>query len=51
LIQAEKVTFSHRVPTILQMILTSPAAKDVDLSVEAHHRRIATATWPSKTTH
>lgn len=32
LIQAEKVTFSHCVPTILQMILTSPAAKEVDLS-------------------
>jgi fatty-acyl-CoA synthase len=32
LIQAEKVTFSHCVPTILQMILTSPAAKDADLS-------------------
>ncbi len=32
LIQTEKVTFSHCVPTILQMILTSPAAKDADLS-------------------
>ncbi len=32
LIQAEKVTFSHCVPTILQMLLTSPAAKDADLS-------------------
>jgi fatty-acyl-CoA synthase len=32
LIETEKVTFSHCVPTILQMILTSPAAKDVDLS-------------------
>jgi fatty-acyl-CoA synthase len=32
LIQAEKVTFSHCVPTILQMILTSPAAQEVDLS-------------------
>jgi len=32
LIQTEKVTFSHCVPTILQMILTSPAAKDTDLS-------------------
>ena len=30
-IQAEKVTFSHCVPTILHMILTCPAAKDVDL--------------------
>ena len=32
LIQTEKVTYSHCVPTILQMILTSPAAKKVDLS-------------------
>jgi len=32
LIQTEKITFSHCVPTILQMILTSPAAKDADLS-------------------
>jgi fatty-acyl-CoA synthase len=32
LIQTEKVTFSHCVPTILQMILTSPAAQSVDLS-------------------
>jgi fatty-acyl-CoA synthase len=32
LIQAEKVTFSHCVPTILQMLLSSPAAKDADLS-------------------
>jgi fatty-acyl-CoA synthase len=32
LIQTEKVTFSHCVPTILQMILTNPAAKDADLS-------------------
>ncbi len=31
LLQSEKVTFSHCVPTILHMILTSPAAKDVDL--------------------
>ena len=28
----EKVTFSHCVPTILHMMLTSPAAKDVDFS-------------------
>ncbi|MEW6137712.1 MAG: fatty acid--CoA ligase [Thermodesulfobacteriota bacterium] len=28
----EKVTFSHCVPTILHMLLTSPAVKDVDLS-------------------
>ena len=32
LIKHEKVTFSHCVPTILHMILTSPAAKDMDLS-------------------
>ncbi len=32
LIQREKVTFSHCVPTILQMLLTSPAVNDVDLS-------------------
>ncbi len=32
LIKREKVTFSHCVPTILQMLLTSPAVKDVDLS-------------------
>jgi len=32
LIQTEQVTFSHCVPTILQMILTSPAAAEVDLS-------------------
>ena len=32
LIQTEKVTYSHCVPTILQMILTSPGAKKVDLS-------------------
>jgi fatty-acyl-CoA synthase len=31
LIQTEKVTFSHCVPTILHMLLSSPAAKDVDL--------------------
>ncbi len=32
LIQKEKVTFSHCVPTILQMLLSSPAIKDADLS-------------------
>jgi fatty-acyl-CoA synthase len=32
LIKHEKVTFSHCVPTILQMLLTHPAVKDVDLS-------------------
>lgn len=32
LIVGEKVTFSHCVPTILQMIVTSPAVKHVDLS-------------------
>ncbi len=32
LIVTEKVTFSHCVPTILHMILSSPAAKSVDLS-------------------
>ncbi len=31
LLKEEKVTFSHCVPTILHMILSSPAAKDVDL--------------------
>jgi fatty-acyl-CoA synthase len=30
LLATEKVTFSHCVPTILHMILSSPAAKDVD---------------------
>jgi fatty-acyl-CoA synthase len=32
LIQEEKVTFSHCVPTILHMLLSSPAVKKVDLS-------------------
>ena len=32
LIEREQVTFSHCVPTILHMLLQSPAAKDVDLS-------------------
>ncbi len=32
LISRERVTFSHCVPTILQMILASPAVKDTDLS-------------------
>ncbi len=31
LLVTEKVTFSHCVPTILHMLLSSPAAKDVDL--------------------
>jgi len=32
LIEKEKVTFSHCVPTILQMLLTSPTVNEVDLS-------------------
>ncbi len=32
LIEAEKVTFSHCVPTILQMLLSHPRAAEVDLS-------------------
>ena len=32
LIHAEKVTFSHCVPTILHMLLGSPASQDVDLT-------------------
>jgi len=32
LVAAEKVTFSHGVPTILHMLINSPAAKDIDLS-------------------
>ncbi|TAF66280.1 MAG: fatty acid--CoA ligase [Cytophagales bacterium] len=32
LLLAEKVTFSHCVPTILQMLVNSPVAKQVDLS-------------------
>lgn len=32
LITQEKVTFSHCVPTILQMVLNCPAAQDADLS-------------------
>ncbi|MFH0823646.1 MAG: fatty acid--CoA ligase [Pseudomonadota bacterium] len=32
LLKKEKVTFSHCVPTILHMLLASPAAKDIDLS-------------------
>lgn len=32
LIASEKVTFSHCVPTILNMLLSHPAAKDIDLS-------------------
>ncbi|MCP4350828.1 MAG: fatty acid--CoA ligase [Desulfobacterales bacterium] len=32
LIVSEKVTFSHCVPTILQMLVNSPAVKEIDLS-------------------
>ena len=32
LVMEEKVTFSHCVPTILQMIITTPAVKGLDLS-------------------
>lgn len=32
LIKKEKITFSHCVPTILHMLITYPAANDVDLS-------------------
>jgi fatty-acyl-CoA synthase len=32
LIQRERVTFSHCVPTILHMLLNAPASRDVDLS-------------------
>src|SRR3989440_306424 len=32
LIQRERVTFSHCVPTILHMMLTSPASRNIDLS-------------------
>jgi len=32
LVDEEKVTFSHCVPTILHMVLNSPSAKEVDLS-------------------
>jgi fatty-acyl-CoA synthase len=32
LVASEKVTFSHCVPTILQMLIASPAARQVDLS-------------------
>jgi fatty-acyl-CoA synthase len=32
LIQRERVTFSHCVPTVLHMILTSPASRNIDLS-------------------
>ena len=40
LIAEEKVTFSHCVPTILNMLVSSPAAAAVDLSaVEGPHRR------------
>src|SRR5437764_9215535 len=32
LIQRERVTFSHCVPTVLHMMLTNPASKNIDLS-------------------
>jgi acyl-CoA synthetase (AMP-forming)/AMP-acid ligase II len=32
LIQQERVTFSHCVPTVLHMLLTNPASQDIDLS-------------------
>ena len=32
LIKNEKVTFSHCVPTILHMLISHPAAKEIDLS-------------------
>lgn len=32
LIRREKVSFSHCVPTVMQMLLTHPAGKDIDLS-------------------
>ncbi|RQS76716.1 fatty acid--CoA ligase [Burkholderia sp. Bp8963] len=32
LVRREQVSFSHCVPTIMQMLLTHPAAKDIDLS-------------------
>jgi len=32
LVEREKVTFSHCVPTILQMIISSPAAQKIDLT-------------------
>ena len=32
LIQQERVTFSHCVPTVLHMMLTNPASQDIDLS-------------------
>ena len=32
LIQREQVTFSHCVPTILHMMLSSPASQNIDLS-------------------
>ncbi len=31
LVETEKVTFSHCVPTIMNMLLNSPSAKDIDL--------------------
>ena len=44
LIEREKVTFSHCVPTILFMLLSSPAIEHADLSrLEGDHRRRAAA--------
>ena len=44
LIGRESVTFSHCVPTILQMMLGSPALRDVDLRrLEGDHRRLGAA--------
>ena len=44
LIDREKVTFSHCVPTILQMMLASPAVANVDLgAMESDHRRLRAA--------
>jgi hypothetical protein len=40
----EKVTFSHCVPTIIQMLLGAEAAKSVDLKrLEGDHRRLGAA--------
>jgi fatty-acyl-CoA synthase len=38
LIETEKVTFTHGVPTILQMLLTAPGSEKVDLSHLARSR-------------
>jgi hypothetical protein len=41
LIQREKVTFSHCVPTLLHMLLNSPANQNVDLQGRKNdHRRL-----------